>query len=43
MQGEEVSNELAANGTAQEGWEHGSPDHEGLHPFNTGVIKIQQG
>ena len=34
MQGEEVGNELAAIGAAQEGRQHGSPDHEGLHILN---------
>ena len=43
MQREKVRNELAAVSTAQEGGQHGSPDHEGLHPLNGGVIKVQQG
>lgn len=43
MQGEEVRNELAAVGAAQEGRKHGGPDHEGLHPLDAGVLKVQQG
>ena len=42
MQCEEVGNELAAVSAAQEGWQHGSPDHECLHPLDGGVIKVQQ-
>lgn len=40
MQGEEVGNELAAIRGAEEGGQHGSPDHEGLHPLNGGVLKV---
>ena len=43
MQGKQVSNELAAISAAQEGWQHGGPNHEGLHPLDGGVIKVQQG
>ena len=43
MEGEEMRNELAAIGRAQEGRQHGSPDHEGLHPLDGGVLKVQQG
>ncbi len=43
MQGKQVSNELAAVSTAQEGRQHGGPNHEGLHPLDGGVIKVQQG
>ena len=42
MQGEEVGDELAAVSAAQEGWQHGSPDHERLHPLNARIIKVQQ-
>lgn len=43
MQGEEVGDELAAISAAQEGGKHGPPDHEGLHPLDAGVLKVQQG
>ena len=42
MQGEEVSNKLAAVSAAQEGGQHGSTDHERLHPLDAGIIKVQQ-
>ena len=42
MQGEEVGYELAAISRPQEAGQHGSPDHEGLHPLDAGVIKVQQ-
>ena len=43
VQCEEMGNELAAISTSQEGGKHGAPDHEGLHPLDAGVLKVQQG
>lgn len=42
MDSEQMGDELAAVRGAQEGGQHGRPDHEGLHPLNGGVIKVKQ-